>query len=462
VLGVVHAAGRRDATRLGPPAAGLAAASVVVAVVAGALVAVVPPLALALASVPLMAGALHDARWRVAIVVIGGLLAFDSSAGLSVSKVIYVLLFALALGGAWWKLKHATQAGHLDRAQWRRLQLAWWCLSALVAFSLPVALLSGHSVDIWLRDSAPYLLLASAPLFAADARLSTGGRTLTVVFIASGLLASASFAVYVLFLREAAALPIERLALTSFFLPTALFAHACARGLGDSKERIGWAVLAALVFSLMFATGTRSSLLLLVVLLVALLSVHGLRPRGLGRLVEIGAVAAIVGILAFTYGADASGLATGDIRERLLSIRVLVESPGTDQSLDERLQEAEEAWGLFTANPLAGVGPGHVFQWTTTGGIVKSHFLVDTSLAVLAKFGLIGLAALALFFWSTGRAVAAARRQFSDPALAALLGYSAAALIFLLGDNPFDDKGFALGLLLLLAFAMPKAGTRTS
>ena len=83
-------------------------------------------------------------------------------------------------------------------------------------------------------------------------------------------------------------------------------------------------------------------------------------------------------------------------------------------------------------------------------------FQVDTSLSVLAKFGIVGttlILALAIAFVLFLRN--AARGSGITVAQTALMGYAAMALLISPFAVPLEDKGFSFGLLFLLALSLP-------
>jgi len=418
---------------------------------AAALVSTAPMVALALAAAPLAPTLLYDGRWRVLAVAFGGVTVFHSSEDLSVLKAIYVVLLVLVLAGAWSAVSHATRAGLVPTRVARSIAAATALLLGVVALSAPVALMNGHPFDLWFRDASPYVLLSMVPLLAVDASLSTSKRFLTWVFIAAGLVATASFAVFVLF-RRGTDVSIENLALSSFFLSSALFAFAWGQALAARRRSLlGWGLVAGIVFGTLLVTGTRSVLLLLFVPLTIWLIVRG---RGFGRLVKAAIVATFAVVLGFLFVQEQAGITLATLGERLQMVESGLLAPEQDQSVTERLRESEESWWLFKEAPLVGVGPGHLFQSYRVGG-VSTSFTVDSSLSVLAKFGALGATALIGFFGVLWHVVTRSgpSRLYGRAQLAA---YATVTLLYFAVGNPFEDKGFAIGLVFLVAFALPQ------
>ena len=129
-----------------------------------------------------------------------------------------------------------------------------------------------------------------------------------------------------------------------------------------------------------------------------------------------------------------------------------------DESLKERNRETSAAFDTWKASPVAGVGAGHEFTWRAYGGRPRRSFLIDSPLGFVAKFGVVGVFALALAVVSVGAFVHQRRRDpRSKVGGDALLAFGAVALLGLVLGVPLEDKGFGLGFLLLLALALPDA-----
>jgi O-antigen ligase len=240
----------------------------------------------------------------------------------------------------------------------------------------------------------------------------------------------------------------------SFQLPSALFAVAFSFGLSDRRQRQAWWLLAGGIFAALLVTGTRSALLLLLVPLVVVLVSPGRQRR---RAIQSVAVAGISVILVFNLAGAVAGVATDWTSQRLFTVQDVIAAPESDASLGVRLDQSAESWELFEANPLLGVGPGHIFHWTLHGE-VRQSFTVDTSVSYLAKFGAGGLAILIAFFFIVARLVrdGLAEGNGLDEGLAALLAFSVVTLTVATLGAPLEDKGFAISLVLLLVLAFKR------
>ena len=419
-----------------------------VAIAIGAAVAVNPLLALlpvaALAGILLLV----DARARILFLVFGGFLALQSSQGVGSVKLLYLAGVLVSLGGALFRFSKGED--RLARGVARPLMRVSIAMSTLIAISLLVAQAHGISTTNSLRDLAPYVLFACAPVFAIDAAGAFSHRGLVRLLVIAGIAATLSFATNWLEIRGIAHLPISKFALSSFDLPVALFVYATACALHTNRHRIRWVLLSVLVFALMLVTGTRLTLILAIAPIVVVLGARRLMSGRFIRLALGGPIAvvlmlgAVLGVLAATQGS------TTIISDRIATL----EHTGTtnDPSYRDRLAQTRVAADTFDANPILGSGPGTPFDYTTAGHFQGSTFTPDTALDFPAKFGIAGLAVVGFLVLSYGSFLRSALR-FNHPRTEtlALIAYLAVTLVETLLQNPLEDKGFTFGLILLLA-----------
>lgn len=109
------------------------------------------------------------------------------------------------------------------------------------------------------------------------------------------------------------------------------------------------------------------------------------------------------------------------------------------------------AWAVVTLHLLFGIGPGYIYRWPTPGGEVKSSPYLDSGLSLLAKFGLTivpGVALMMLCLWCV-----VANPRGDAIGRAALLGLGVTAILWMTVEAPLEDKGFGLGLAVLLVLA---------
>jgi O-antigen ligase len=298
-----------------------------------------------------------------------------------------------------------------------------------------------------------------APIFALDAHRAFRRRGLTRLLVVAGLVATASFSTHWLEQRHIAHLPFSQFALSSFFFPAALFAYASASALHARPRRIRWLMVAALVFSLLVVTGTRSTLILVVApLVVAFAARRHLSVRFI-RLVLIAPAAILVIAVAVFSVVQVTHASTSMITKR---ITILKESgTSSDASYKDRQAQTRAARDVFTAHPFLGAGPGTYFSWKVTNGEQHSAFIVDSPLSFAGKFGLGGLAVVLFLLLEYGSFMKAAFRfDHPRPETLALAAFAALAVFDSFLTNPLEDKGFTLGLVLLLALVFRTSRSR--
>jgi len=415
-----------------------------------------------LAAVPvgglLAALLLVDGRARILFVVFGGLLVFQQGeGGLDAPKMAFLLLFGVAFAGAFLRVRllRATPAYRLAQP----LLLGSIAIAVLALLSFAVAANNIIPQKDWLRDIAPYLLVASAPVFALDAQASLSRRRLVQLLIAAGTFGAIAFAVHWLERRGIAHLFASRLGLASHFPAAALFAFAMSFVLQAGRTR--WLAVAAAVFAAVIVTGNRATLVLLLAPIAIAFGASRHRTARSVRLVVVGPLAIVTTLLVALVVVRATGADAASISERVDVLRST--ASGSDASYSERLVQARVAWSVFTENPVLGHGPGTTFEWQTLSGRGVSSFVLDTPLTFPAKFGLVGLAVLAFLltrYWTFVRGLIRA----TGPTVAhlALLGYLVTALGTAFGVSPLEDKGLSFGLMLMLALALADITVRHS
>ncbi|MCA1572804.1 MAG: hypothetical protein LC798_21420 [Chloroflexi bacterium] len=386
---------------------------VLVALALGLVVAISATAALAVAAMPL-AAAIYSREVRFCIVVFGGLLLFDSSDGLSLAKGLYLASLSVCFVGAWTQIMRVTWEGSMAGIP-RLAGIAFWVVALVVAVSLPVAILNEHSIEVWVRDVAPYALLAMAPILALDASRSSG-RFLLGAFVLAGTLVTAAASLQLIGLR------------------------------GLRSDVLLWSVLAGLVLAGLWLPGSRSSLLL-VGAPVGML-VFSRSSRGIQRVAALAALATILIVAIFSIGPRV-GLDTGAAQERLLTAGPAIEAPRENGSLRDRFAQSQAAWDLLQQAPVLGVGPGQTFEWYTPSGAYRSAFAVDSTVSTIAKFGIVGTAGLLVYFGLLWHMLAGTRIE-----RATLVGLAAWGALAVIISNPLEDKGLAFGLLFVLALGL--------
>jgi O-antigen ligase len=424
----------------------------------GAAVAVKP--AAALLPVALLAALLLlvDARARILFVVFGGLLTLQSSSGLGSLKLLYLAGVLASVGGALFAFSRDTNTA----TRWLASPLlrASVAMSGLILVSYLVAKGNGVARVDWIRDVAPYVLFAVAPLFALDAQRAFSRSALVGLLVVAGLVATASFSTHWLQHRSIAKLPFSQFALSSFLFPAALFAYAAAAALHEKRQRIRWLALAALVFALLVITGTRSTLILAAAPLAAAVAARRDLSVRFFRLVLLAPALILVVVVAAVSVLQVTNASTHIISKRI----TVLKSSGTssDPSYLDRQAQTHAASEVFHAHPTFGSGPGTFFEWRATNGTKHSSFILDSPMDFPAKFGLVGLAILVLLIFEYGGFLRKALGlNHPRTETLALVGYLALTILNSFLTNPFEDKGWTLGLVVLLALAFRTAGLRT-
>jgi len=397
----------------------------------------------------------REAAARMAFVVVGGLLVLVSSTNhLSAAKVAYFAGVALALISI---LRHRELWVDLRQRSTtiRTLAPMTLALGALIVLSLPVAHAEHTGLSPWLRDASTYGLVAAVPLFIWDFERNASprlGRLAVLLLAVGGVLSGLSLIVQWLGSRGVTSATISLHLLPGQFLPGALALLLAARAGTVSRGR-GWYALGALAIPLaLILTGTRSLLSLLVCVVIVLIS-RWQDKRTL--LLWIGAAVVAVTILVAALVALGNhghpGLAR--LSHRITSIPHTVAHPNSDASYRVRANQWHVAWQTFKAHPILGAGPGHTFTWScrSSGCLTgtQSRYDLDSPVSFLAKFGLVGLVALAFVVFGLVSFLRARRPTAPHDAWLAFTWYLVFAVIELPFGWPLEQKDFALGLLLL-------------
>ena len=398
-------------------------------------------------------------RVRALVFVFGSLAVFQSSDELTGQKLLFFFAVMIAFAAIVARLPELSQMpAYHDLAPMLRASIV---LLGLSAVSLLVASANDVPQREWLRDISPYILIASAPLFALDAHASFSERGLRRLIVIGGSLGALAFTVTWLTNRGIADLSFVPIGLPTMLLPAALFAFAMSAFLEGERGRVAWLALAACIIAMMVATGTRTSLLLVAApLAITFGSRKRLTRRSLRLLVAVPLVA-VIGVAAAEGVIGVTGGDRGVLAERIEQISTTGEGVA-DRSYLDRVSQTEAAWALFRSSPLLGVGPGVPIEWTDSLGRPKSSPLVDSPASFLTKFGLLGLAAVGFLVAGFVGSLRRIRRRTGLRSVTqyALIGYVAvfASMSFLV--NTFEDKGLSIGLALLLALAVREASNQ--
>jgi len=409
--------------------------------------------ALLLLSIPL----LLSARARVVVVVFGALVVFQSSDELTAPKLLYLFALGISFGAALVRLPSLVGTpAFRDLTPLFRASIVTF---ALVVLSLPVSVLNEVPQKAWLRDVAPYVLVACAPFFALDAQASMPVKTLRRLLIVGGTLGALGFTVRWLTNRQIADLSFIPVGLPTLLLASTVFAFGAAILLHGGRHRLAWAAFTSLVFAMLLSTGTRAALALVAApLAIVFGSHHRLTQRSVRLLVAAPLVALLV-----VLGAQAVLSATNADRDVLTARTSLLFDTGdrrADPSYVERLGQTAAAWETFQSSPIIGAGPGKPIVWTNAlTNEVSESTTIDSSVSYLAKFGLVGLIAFGYLVVGYLAALRRFRLRTGRPTIVQLtaVGFGAVVAASSLLHNPYEDKGFAIGLILLFAVAAREA-----
>jgi len=433
----------------------IALAAILLSVVVGALIVASPMLAFA--PIGLLGGALllTDGRARTLLVLFGGMLLLQRPGELDTSKLAFLGACAVAFAAALANVRTLRRTPAYEAA--RPLLAGSVAVITLAGVSLGVSYEAGVPHTEWLRDIAPYVLFASVPIFALDAQASFRVRTLVRLLVSAGILGVTAWAVEWLQRRGISHFDVARVAVASVFVPGALFAYAMASALHERAKRLVWLVVAAAILALLFSTGTRSTLALIVVPLAIALLLRRERVNRTMRLVALGPLAAVLTLALALAVIGVIGANTEYLEDRLALVTVTA-NPDEDLSYNDRVEQSRVAFDAFKAHPVLGTGPGTRFDWVTHDGQQMSDFILDTPMTFPAKFGALGLLVL-LFLIATFFAFARRLGRGRPPTVAylALLGYLAVVAALVVVAPPFEDKGLSFALLLILALALTEA-----
>lgn len=386
---------------------------------------------------------------RVVFVIFGGLLVLQRSQDLDVFKLIYLAGVSIALMAV--LLRDLVRSHTASTPHQRMLVMASLLTFGLVGLSFLVSVSHGTPIKDWLRDIAPYAFIGATPLFALDLRSDTSEQFISALFAVAGVLSAVSFFMEWADRRYIADLGVNRLVLPSLLLPAAAFSYSFARALEDRKRRVLWIALAAFIAALLFASGTRTSFVLLgtpIVLVIMDRRRLGTRLVQAGLTVTISAVAILAAVMVIASVTDTN---IDRLLGRFQSLHRLATEPESDPSLVARWDQTRAAWETFTAFPLVGAGAGHRFEWTNSLGERREGFVIDTGLSFLAKFGIAGLVILIAVLKTMQRFLRdIGPIQSAAAARSSLYAYAVTTLLALPLMLPIEDKGFGFGLLFIL------------
>lgn len=400
---------------------------------------------------------------RMAIITVGGILVLQSSDDLDAPKFFYLILSGTATMVAVLRVRHlrATPGFHAMRG----LLLASGALLAVVAVSLPVALLHGVAPSAWLRDATSYALFGAVAFIALDAHGQANSRWMLALALMVGALATISYVIVWMDQRSLLTVPIERLVLPSGALASMFYVVTSSYSFRAAHHRLLWAVIAGIVLGSFLIIGTRGRLPFVVLpLVLGLWSTRQVRANLPSWIVHFAAAAAVVVTvpllqeLATPSTTPPAQRPTEVLGRRIDSVDDLVTNPGGDPSMRERVSQTIGALQVFISDPIVGAGPGLEIPWTDYAGETQQGYALDSPIILLSKFGLVGLAAAALWvaaFSVLGRHVY--DRIRGTPESLILVGEAAVLLYASVFQPPMQDKGTSFALMIVLALVLNRA-----
>jgi hypothetical protein len=401
----------------------------------------------------LVAVCLLPALWlvpsiRFPFVIIGGLTILYSSSSLDKPKFLYLagMLVVCAVALRQLPSRRATKT-------FRRIYplLVWsWIWFLVVCISVIVGIAQRHELVDIVRDAAPYVLICSVPLivFGTYEHLQGFG---TALFLAAGIASAVSFTAFIL-VRRFVVLPFDHVVLPSALLPAALYCFATSKALHESEHRFLWSSLAVAIWIAFLASGSRTYLVLLAALVVMFLLETSTR-RQLIKTAGVTLGITLILIAGFYAARTVAGIHGASALDRFLLLPHFISDPGADTSLQERIAQTKVAFQAFTAHPVLGVGLGERFVWTMPSGTPVVTFNLDTTVSYAAKFGLVGIVALAGVGWTWVRLASESPRVERVVTSASLAFLAVTVCLFPLA-TPMEDKGFSFGLMFLLSIAL--------
>lgn len=389
---------------------------------------------------------INSAQMRLYVFVGLGMLVMQSESGfISSLKPIYFLL-VIAFG-----LMALSNVKYLDANIRKALSpvfLGSALLLVLIAIYVIYSLIQGEAPSRVIRDAFTYVLIVAAPFIGADAsRESTLVSARLFVAGVTGL-AAVSFSVFWLSARQVGVQNADRLFMFSIILSGLGIMLGIVYGM--LRLRPVWLMFGIFCLLAVLVTGTRSGLLLVLGLLGALGAKHKLR-------IPLPKLSA--GLLCVTGGAylllpAVSGRVSQDgfMDSRVRALQNVLEGGiESDASGVMRFRAYEILYEVWNDKPLFGVGFGKAFT-SVHPGQAPVDFQLDSSMLILAKFGLFGAAtmvvAIGLIFFGllVFHKQTHARSEVQTVAAAFIF---MVGCFFLLG-LPMEDKGFAYSVCLLV------------
>jgi hypothetical protein len=388
-------------------------------------------------SLPAVVGILLRSWVRLAVVVLGALLVFQSASDELKYGYLILALLCVAMSSLEIAFKPSSAI-----AIFKPLIAASLALLAYLMVSVIIALSNGVDFTDWFRDVLAYVLLAILPVVGLDASRSLSPRIAESMIGVLGVVGAIGVAIDWLDRRGVSSLDFGRLILSTVALVALAFSLGVTRA-GLGPRRIIWTLAVMTIASAMLISGSRTNLLLFIAIIAVVGSSRRARVGGLRMavtgLVALASTALVIGALGGIVVQDPRFLQSRVDR----SVQVLTGSASADLSFLERMTSYKWTWEAFQSHMVWGTGPGYLYP--------NGAFSLDSATLVLAKWGLVGSAVLLAYLISVMVSIRRSRRYTGPlPIYTAASGW-AVVLVALFPFGPWlEDKGFALGMTLLV------------
>jgi hypothetical protein len=411
------------------------------AVGVGIIAGIYPALAIVVGiSIILLPLLLSNAAARLAAVVAGALLVFQSSQEVGLSKLCYIAVAALCV---------IVSTVRVARAQVPSLRVFWPLVPATLAVllflgaSAFVSLSNETPLEDWVRDVIPYVLLVTLPIVGIDAALVLPPRRLESAIGALGVIGALGLSLEWMNRRGASELGFTRIVLSTTTLVAVGFMYAVLRA-SLGPKRIPWLLAALLIMVTMLLSGSRTNL----VLLVGFIGLVGARRKARISIMKattmvIVTAASVIVLLPWAGNKVFSDPTFLSSRVHAAQL-VLTGRAAEDMSFTMRQSQYDWATREFSLHPWLGTGPGHRYP--------HGALTLDTPLIVPAKFGITGIAILMLYFLVLVHCVRRCRIVTDYLAIHTAGRGWATILLALTPFGPWiEDKGFALAMTMLIS-----------
>lgn len=404
---------------------------------------------LALLVVPVIALGVCFFRYaalRVVVFIIGALLVFQTSEGISAPKVAYLGLVALAVGLALIRMPRilrTTWGQEMRPALIGAGLLAAWVALVTLPYSVVV---EGVSPSAWARDAITYFLISGGVVIAIEAAESTTLRQARALALGTGVVVAVGFAARWVSLRGFGESETNQSLLASFVGVAFPLGLAFALALVGSRVRPAYALLGVFFLLALLVTGTRSA----AVFAVVFLGLIGLRNKARVGVVRVASAlgAAALAVIVLLPVAGAAFSSEQFISQRFeAGVRALTGGVTQDRSGAIRARAYDFAAEIWRDHVLMGQGLGRVFPDPSAAGFTTS-FSLDTPLSYPAKFGLLGTILLIASVALIARALLRPGQAGYSIESTAFRGALVVVLALLPFGAPTEDKGFALSLAL--------------